>query len=207
MQPEETQRQDPKTGRYEPVPTHRIAPGDHILIRPGDRVSVDAIVVDGDSEVDESIVTGEPLPVAKRAGDQVIAGSLNLHGRLLIESSVDGRSTTVARIADLVHRAQASKANIQRLADRVCSIFVPTVLTIAAVTVLGWWLAGDVARGLIAAVTVLIISCPCALGLATPMAVMVATGSASRRGVLVKSAAALERAGGRGRSSSTRPAP
>jgi len=136
------------------------------------------------------------MPVPVHAGDAVTAGALVLNGRLIIQTSVDGRHTTIARIAELVQRAQASKANVQRLADRICSVFVPAVLTIAVVTVAGWWIIGDSPeKGVISAVTVLIISCPCALGLATPMAVMVGTGAASHRGILIKSAHSLELAG------------
>lgn len=173
-----------------------VQPGDWVLIRPGGRVAVDGVVVEGESEVDEAVVTGESLPVHKVVGEHVVAGSVNTTGRLVIEATVDGRHTTVSRIAELVRQAQTSKAEIQRLADRISSIFVPTVLTIGLFTFLGWWLLmGEPVIGLIATVTVLIISCPCALGLATPMAVMVGTGAASRRGILIKSAAALERAG------------
>lgn len=178
------------------IPSADVQPGNWVLIRPGGRVPVDGRVVQGASEVDEAVVTGESLPVPKTVGDNVVAGSVNTTGRLVIEATVDGRHTTVARIADLVRQAQTSKAEIQRLADRISSIFVPTVLIIGAVTFLGWWLlAGQLVTGIIAMVTVLIISCPCALGLATPMAVMVGTGAASKRGILIKSAAALERAG------------
>jgi Cu+-exporting ATPase len=172
-----------------------VVPGDRILIRPGAAVPVDGTVVDGRSEVDESVVTGESIPVPKQEGDAVVAGSVNTAGRLVILATVDGHRTTVARIAEMVQRAQSSKARIQRLADRVCAVFVPAVLTIAAVTFLGWTAAGRLTEGVVAAVTVLIISCPCALGLATPMAVMVGTGAASRRGILIKSAAAIEQAG------------
>ncbi len=172
-----------------------VRPGDRLLVRPGARVPADGTVLEGDSEVDQSVVTGESLPVAKSPGDAVVAGSVNTTGRLVIEATVDGYHTTVARIAEMVQRAQATKAGIQKLADRVSAVFVPAVLAVALVTVAGWWYAGDLARGVVSAVTVLIISCPCALGLATPMAVMVGTGAASRRGILVKSAAALERAG------------
>jgi len=183
-------------GAARTIPSADVQPGDHVLIRPGSRVPVDGVVIEGESEVDESVVTGEPLPVAKREGGTVVAGSMNTTGRLVIEATVDGRHTTVARIADIVREAQSSKAEIQRLADRICAIFVPSVLTIAAVTFLGWTLiVSQPVIGVIAAVTVLIISCPCALGLATPMAVMVGAGAASRRGILIKSASALERAG------------
>ena len=169
-----------------------VRPGQHLLIRPGARIPVDGAVIEGRSELDESVVTGEALPVTKSPGDPVIAGSMNTTGQLVIEANVDGRHTTVARIAGIVQRAQASKADIQRLADRVCAVFVPAVLVAAGVTFAGWLLAGDLPRGVVATVTVLIISCPCALGLATPMAVMVGAGAASRRGILVKSAVALE---------------
>ena len=167
-----------------------------MLIRPGARVPVDGVVVEGASDIDESVVSGESTPVRKAEGDGVVAGSVNTTGRLVVEATVDGHHTTVARIAEMVQRAQTSKANIQRLADRVCAVFVPAVLTIAAVTFAAWWLLGDdLATGVIATVTVLIISCPCALGLATPMAVMVGAGAASRRGILMKSALALEQTG------------
>ncbi len=195
LQPDQAERID-DDGAPQTIHSADIAEGDRILIRPGSRVPVDGQVIEGESEIDEAVVTGESAPVLRRAGDPVIAGSMNTTGRLLVEAAVDGRHTTVARIAEMVQRAQSSKANIQRLADTVSSVFVPTVLTIAAVTFLGWWLIGDdPAKAVISAVTVLIISCPCALGLATPMAVMVGAGEASRRGILVKSAAALERAG------------
>jgi Cu+-exporting ATPase len=177
------------------IPSADVKPGDQLLIRPGGRVPVDGVVVDGESEVDEAVVTGESLPVRKHGGDRVVAGSMNTTGRLIIKAEVDGRHTTISRIAEMVQRAQSSKADIQKLADRVSAIFVPTVLTIALVTLAGWWIAGDFSKGVISTVTVLIISCPCALGLATPMAVMVGAGAASRRGILVKSAMALETAG------------
>jgi Cu+-exporting ATPase len=182
-------------GETSRVPTADIAEGVRILVRPGGRVPVDGTVMDGQSDVDEAIVTGEPLPVPKEPGDTVIAGSMNTSGQLVIETTVDGRHTTVARIASLVTAAQSSKADIQRLADRVSSVFVPIVLVIAAMTIIGWSLAGAAGTGIIAAVTVLVISCPCALGLATPMAVMVGAGEASLRGILIKNAASLEAAG------------
>ncbi|MCI0629254.1 MAG: cation-translocating P-type ATPase [Phycisphaerales bacterium] len=177
------------------IPSAEVGVGDLILIRPGGRVPVDGVVVEGESEVDEAVVSGESMPVRKGIGDRAVAGSLNTTGRLVVRAEVDGRHTTIARIAEMVQRAQTSKANIQRLADRISSIFVPAVLMIALVTLLGWAIAGDLTRGVIATVTVLIISCPCALGLATPMAVMVGAGAASKRGILVKSAMALETAG------------
>ncbi len=178
------------------IASGEVAKGDLILIRPGSRVPVDGDVVEGRSEVDEAVVTGESVPVLKQPGDAVVAGAMNTTGRLVVRATVDGRNTTISRIADMVSAAQSSKANIQKLADKIASIFVPVVLSIGVVTFLSWWLiVGDPVTGIIATVTVLIISCPCALGLATPMAVMVGSGAASKRGILVKSAMALEHAG------------
>lgn len=195
LQPDEAERLM-SDGASASIRASDVVPGDRLRVRPGGRIPVDGRVVDGRSEIDESVVTGESLPVPKQVGDSVVAGSMNTTGALIIEATVDGRHTTIARIAELVQRAQSSKADVQKLADAVSSIFVPTVIGIAAITLLGWWLlAGDVPTGVISAVTVLIISCPCALGLATPMAVMVGAGAASRRGILIKSAQALERAG------------
>jgi Cu+-exporting ATPase len=183
-------------GAAQILPSADVLPGDWVVIRPGGKLPIDGEVVEGESEIDESVVTGEPLPVRKVVGDSVVAGSVNTTGSLVVEATVDGRHTTVSRIADLVRDAQTSKADIQRLADRVSAVFVPSVLGIGLITFLSWWLlVGEPVIGLIAMVTVLIISCPCALGLATPMAVMVGTGAASKRGILIKSAAALERAG------------
>jgi len=195
LQPEEAERLV-DGGETETIRSHDVQKGDRLLVRPGARVPVDGTVVEGESDVDESVVTGESVPVRKAADDSVVAGSVNTTGRLVIEAAVPGRDTTVARIAEMVQRAQSSRADVQRLADKVSSIFVPTVLGIAAITFVGWVIAGSVGTAAVAATTVLIISCPCALGLATPMAVMVGTGEASRRGILVKSAAAIERAAG-----------
>lgn len=195
LQPDEAERVM-ADGSSTMIRASEVTPGDRLRVRPGGRIPVDGRVVEGQSDVDESVVTGESLPVPKQPGDSVIAGSMNTTGALVIDATVDGRHTTIARIADLVQRAQSSKADVQKLADAVSSIFVPTVIAIAVATFLGWWLlADDVPAGVISAVTVLIISCPCALGLATPMAVMVGAGAASRRGILIKSAQALERAG------------
>ncbi len=195
LQPDDAERMA-ADGTFEVVPSRDLQVGDRFQVRPGDRIPVDGDIVDGRSEVDEALVTGEPLPVARTPGDRVVAGTVNGSGRLVVEAIVDGRNTTVARIAQLVQAAQASQAPIQRLADRVSAIFVPLVIGIAATSVLGWGLlADDWQTGVVSAVTVLIISCPCALGLATPMAVMVGAGEASRRGILVKSASDLEAAG------------
>ena len=195
LQPMEAERVG-ADGGLETIPSREVRTGDHLQVRPGGRVPVDATVIEGESDIDESLMTGEAIPVLRGPGDSVVAGTTNTTGRLLIEATVDGRHTTVARIARLVQHAQASKAPIQRLADFVSSIFVPTVLAIALITLLVWgFLVGDWAIGVASTVTVLIISCPCALGLATPMAVMVGAGAASRRGILIKDATSLERAG------------
>ena len=177
------------------IATGEVGEGMRLLVRPGSRIPVDGLVVDGISEVDESIVTGEPLPRAKNIGDTLIAGSMNTTGQLILKTTVDGRHTTISRIAQLVTSAQSSKAGIQRIADKVSAIFVPIVLVIAAITVIAWGIAGDIETGFVSAVTILVISCPCALGLATPMAVMVAAGESSLRGILVKDAGSLELAG------------
>ncbi len=194
LQPETAEVLD-DNGSTRIVPTSLVKAGDRLIVRPGGRIAVDGLVVEGGSAVDQSIVTGESAPVDKVPGDLVVAGSMNTTGRLMVQTTVDGRNTTITRIADLVQRAQTSRAPIQRLADSISAIFVPTVLAIAALTVIGWWISGDFSKGIIAAVTVLIISCPCALGLATPMAVMVGTGAASRRGILIRNAETLERVG------------
>ena len=177
------------------IKTGEVQEGIRLLVRPGSRIPVDGVVVEGASEVDESIVTGEPLPVVKDIGDTLIAGSMNTTGQLILKTTVDGRHTTIARIAQLVTNAQSSKAGIQRMADKVSSVFVPVVLFIAAITVIAWIIAGDIETGFVSGVTILVISCPCALGLATPMAVMVAAGESSLRGILVKDAGSLELAG------------
>lgn len=195
LQPDEAERLE-ADGSFTTIPSLDVAKGDVLNVRPGGRIPVDGVVVDGESDVDESLLTGESEPVFRVAGDEVVAGTTNTTGRLKIRSTVSGRQTTVARIASLVQNAQASKAPIQRLADVVSSIFVPAVLAIALTTILVWGFGvGDWATGVSSTVTVLIISCPCALGLATPMAVMVGAGAASQRGILIKDATSLERAG------------
>ncbi|MDG2022550.1 MAG: cation-translocating P-type ATPase [Phycisphaerales bacterium] len=195
LQPDIAEKIGPD-GETREVSSRDLEVGDRLQVRPGGRIPVDAFIVEGSSELDESLVTGEPIPVDRSPGDAVVAGTLNGTGRLVLEAIVDGRNTTVVRIAELVQKAQSSQAPIQRLADRVSSIFVPAVLSIAITTLLVWgFLLGDWSTGVVSTVTVLIISCPCALGLATPMAVMVGAGEASRRGILVKDAASLEASG------------
>jgi Cu+-exporting ATPase len=167
--------------------------GDEVVIRPGERVPVDGAILEGSSHVDESLLTGESLPIAKHVGDAVTGGSINADGVLLVRTRAIGAETTLARIVRLVESAQAKKAPIQRLVDRVSAVFVPIVIAIASVTLLGWGLAtGAWDVGILNAVAVLVIACPCALGLATPTAIMAGTGVAARHGILIKDAEALE---------------
>jgi P-type Cu+ transporter len=180
-------------GEEREVPADRVRVGDLVVVLPGERIPVDARVVEGASHVDESLLTGESLPVAKAAGSGVTGGAVNGEGRLVLRTSAVGAETVLARIIRRVESAQAAKAPIQRLVDRVSAIFVPVIVAIAAVTFLGWGLAaGDWQVATLNAVAVLVIACPCALGLATPTAVMVGTGVAARHGILIKDAEALE---------------
>jgi Cu+-exporting ATPase len=180
-------------GKERDVPLAEVMVGDRLAVRPGERVPVDARVIEGQSEVDESMLTGEPLPVAKGPGDALTGGAVNGDGRMVIEVSAIGAESVLARIIRLVEDAQAAKAPIQRLVDKVAAVFVPVVLVIALVTLAGWLVAGaGIETALIHAVAVLVIACPCALGLATPVAVMAGTGVAARHGILIKDARALE---------------
>jgi Cu+-exporting ATPase len=191
----ETARLRRSDGAEIDVPAAEIRVGDVVVVRPGERMPVDGRVIEGAGSVDESMLTGESLPVDKAPGARVTGGSINRDGRLVVETVAVGAETTLARIVRLVAGAQASKAPIQRLVDRVSAVFVPAVLLAALATFAGWWLAtGDAASALINAVSVLVIACPCALGLATPTAIMVGTGAAARHGILIKDAEALERA-------------
>ena len=177
------------------VPVEQVAVGDLLRVRPGEKVPVDGVVVIGASAVDESMLTGESVPVEKSGGDQVAGATINLNGALTVRATAVGRDTALAQIVRLVEEAQASKAPVQRLVDQVSAIFVPVVLAIAALTFLAWWLlAGDAAAGMLAAVAVLIIACPCALGLATPTALMVGAGRGAAMGVLIKGGEVLQRA-------------
>jgi P-type Cu+ transporter len=177
------------------IPANAVAVGDVVIVRPGERLPVDGRVVGGHSEVDESLLTGESLPISKATGDQVTGGAINGGGLLRIETTAVGGESTLSRIIVLIEGAQARKAPVQHLVDRVAGVFVPVVLVIALAALLGWWLiGGHFAAGLIAAVSVLVIACPCALGLATPTALMVGTGVAARAGILIRDAEALERA-------------
>jgi len=177
------------------VPIDAIRVGDLVVIRPGERVPVDGSIVEGNSQVDESMLTGESLPVDKQPGDAVTGGAINAHGVLLARTTAVGLETTLARIIRLVENAQAAKAPIQRLVDKVSAVFVPVVMGIALLTFIGWWaLGGNAEVAILNAVAVLVIACPCALGLATPTAIMAGTGVAARHGILIKDAEALERA-------------
>jgi Cu+-exporting ATPase len=177
------------------VPTDAVVVGDLIRIRPGERIPVDGVVVEGASAVDESMLTGESLPVEKALQSRVVAGTVNRAGSFVFRATAVGSETTLARIIRLVEDAQGSRAPIQRLADRVAAVFVPIVLGVAGLTFAGWLLFGPEPALLLAlttAVSVLVIACPCAMGLATPTAIMVATGKGAEHGLLIKSAAALE---------------
>ncbi len=175
------------------IPVDELAVGERFVVRPGEKVATDGTVSEGSSSIDASLVTGESLPVDVEPGDEVTGGTINVNGRLVVEATRVGSETTLASIARLVERAQTTKAPVQRLADRVSSVFVPIVLVLAAATFVGWWVGtGDPTRALEVAITVLVIACPCALGLATPTALLVGTGRGARLGILIKGADVLE---------------
>jgi P-type Cu+ transporter len=177
------------------VPIEEIVVGDAIVVKAGERIPVDGILQEGQTQVDESMLTGEPLPVAKHSGASLTAGSINSDSRVVLRVTAVGADTVLSHIIRLVQDAQAAKAPIQRLVDRVSAIFVPVVLVLALATLLGWWLSGQrFDTSLMHAVTVLVIACPCALGLATPTAIMAGTGVAARHGILIQDAMALEQA-------------
>jgi Cu+-exporting ATPase len=183
-------------GREQELPIDQVHQGDTVVVLPGERIPVDGLVVAGHSSVDEALITGESLPVDKGAGDRVTGGAINGDGRLQLTVTATGAETALARIIHLVEAAQGAKAPIQKLVDRVAAVFVPAVLAIAATTLLlGGLVGGDWSQALLNAVSVLVIACPCALGLATPAAVMAGTGAGARHGILIKDAEALERAG------------
>lgn len=179
-------------------PLQEVIRGDLLAVRPGERVPVDGVVADGESDVDESMLTGEPLPVAKSAGDQVVGGTVNTTGAFRYRATTVGADSVLARIVALMEEAQSSRAPIQHLADRVSAVFVPSVLAIAIATFVIWFIAagpGQLPHAIAAAVSVLIIACPCAMGLAVPTAVMVATGRGAELGLLIKGGEILQRAG------------
>ena len=182
-------------GQEQDVAISDLRLNDLVLVKPGERFPVDGEVVEGQSHADEALISGESLPVPKQPGDKVTGGAINGEGRLIIKTLALGTETVLARIIRLVEDAQSAKAPIQKLVDKVSQVFVPVVLLIALATLLGWWLAGaPIETALINAVAVLVIACPCALGLATPTAIMAGTGVAARHGILIKDAEALERA-------------
>ena len=182
-------------GVEQDVPVEELRPGDRVRVRPGDKIPIDGELLEGHSTVDESMLTGEPVPIEKRPGDQVTGGTVNKSGSFVLAVSRTGSDTTLAQIVQMVAEAQRSRAPIQRLADAVAAWFVPAVVAIAAIAFGVWWVFGPppaFSHALVAAVSVLIIACPCALGLATPMSIMVAAGRGAKQGVLIKNAAALE---------------
>ena len=182
-------------GQERDVAISALKVGDQVLVKPGERFPVDGEVIDGQSHADEALISGESLPIPKQPGDKVTGGAINGEGRLLIRTQALGAETVLARIIRLVEDAQSAKAPIQKLVDKVSQVFVPVVLLIAVVTLIGWLLTGaSLEAALINAVAVLVIACPCALGLATPTAIMAGTGVAARHGILIKDAEALERA-------------
>jgi Cu+-exporting ATPase len=182
-------------GTEREVPAPSLAVGDRVAIRPGERIPVDGTVLTGEAGVDESALTGESRPVEKAPGAKVATGTVVLDGRLVLRATAVGAETTLSRVAAAVAAAQASRAPVQRLVDRVSAVFVPVVICLAALTLLGWLVAGaGFEAALLHAVAVLVIACPCALGLATPAAIMAGTGAAARAGILIRDAEAIERA-------------
>ncbi|HTX96523.1 MAG TPA: heavy metal translocating P-type ATPase [Mycobacterium sp.] len=185
-----------RDGTETEIPVDQVVVGDEIVIRPGEKIPVDAVVLSGQSAVDESMVTGESMPVTKHRGDTVIGATVNTTGSLRVRAAKVGADTMLAQIIRMVQQAQASRAPIQRLADAISAYFVPVVIAIAIATFAGWFVAGPapaLTNALVSAVSVLIIACPCALGLATPMSIMVGVGRGAHAGVLIKNAEALER--------------
>jgi Cu+-exporting ATPase len=175
------------------VPLSALRVGSEVVVRPGERLPTDGQIIEGRTHLDESLLTGESLPVAREVGQQVTGGALNLEGLVVVRTTAVGAETQLARIVRLVESAQAHKAPIQQLVDKVSAVFVPAVIVIALVTGLAWWLLrGDAVAAILNAVSVLVIACPCALGLATPATLMVGTGMAARQGILVRDAQALE---------------
>ena len=184
-----------QNGAEETVPLDVLAHGDRVVLSPGDQAPADGEVVDGESAVDESMLTGESAPVEKRAGGKIYTGTVNQTGRLVVKVTGLGEETALARIIEVVRRAQGSRASIQRIGDRVSSIFVPVVVLIAAATAVAYGLHGGWEPGIINAAAVLIVACPCAMGLATPAAIMAGTNAAAKNGILVRDGSALEKCG------------
>src|SRR5216117_2972432 len=185
-----------RDGQEEDIPVDAIQKGDLLRVRPGEKVPIDGVIVEGQSNIDESMITGEPMPVSKGAGDKVVGATVNQTGSFLIRAERIGSETLLAQIVQMVAEAQRSQAPIQKLADTVSGYFVPAVISIAVITFVVWSIIGPapaMTYALVNAISVLIIACPCALGLATPMSIMVGVGRAAQAGILVKHAEALER--------------
>ena len=184
-----------RNGLEKEIPLTQVQAGDTILVRPGERIPVDGVILEGDSAVDESMLSGEPIPVDKKPGDMLIGGTINAQGLMKFRATRVGKETALSQIIRLVQEAQGSKAPIQGVADRVAAVFVPAVIGIAAITFLLWWgITGDFVPAMIRLVAVLVIACPCALGLATPTAIMAGTGKGAENGILFKNSQALEMA-------------
>jgi Cu+-exporting ATPase len=192
LQPAQAERKTPQG--VEIVATASLVPGDIVIVRPGARLPADGVIVAGASAIDESLVTGESLPVEKAEGSGVVTGTVNGDGALEVRVAAVGADTRLARMARLVEDAQLSEAPVQRLVDRISAVFVPVIIAAAALTFIGWWLAGNAAAGFDAAIAVLVIACPCALGLATPTALVAGTGAAAKAGILIRDVATLEKA-------------
>lgn len=184
-----------RAGDWTEVPVDQLQHDDEMLVKPGEKIPTDGVVVEGRADIDESMITGESVPVTRGEGDEVIGSTINTDGRLVVRATRVGGETALAQIIELVERAQESKADIQRLADKVSAVFVPTIIAIAVVTFVAWLLTGaSLATAVLPAVAVLIVACPCALGLATPTAMMVGTGKGAQLGILIRDAQALEQA-------------
>lgn len=178
-------------GSEHDIPVSEVKPGDHLRVRPGEKIPVDGVVTEGSSAVDQSMLTGEAMPVQKHSGDKLTGATLNGIGSLVMRAERVGLDTMLAQIVAMVAKAQRSRAPIQRLADLVSGYFVPIVVVVAILTALAWWLWGPepkLAYALLNSIAVLIIACPCALGLATPMSIMSGTGRATRAGILIRGA-------------------
>ena len=183
-----------ENGQEREVPVEQVAVGNILLVKPGEKIPVDGRVIKGNTSVDESMLTGESMPVSKKSNDEVFGATININGAVHIEATKVGQDTVLAQIVKMVAEAQVKKAPIQKLADKISGIFVPIVLGIAALTAMGWYfVTGDIAQSIIPAVAVLVIACPCSLGLATPTAIMVGTGLGAKRGILIKNGEALEK--------------
>ncbi len=186
-----------RAGMESDIPLDEVVVGDVLVVRPGEQIAVDGVVLEGTSTIDESMLTGEPLAVEKRTGDNVTGATMNRSGSFKFEAMRVGKDTALAQIIRLVEAAQGSKAPIQALADRVSAVFVPAVLLIALLTLVGWFFfaQADLTRAIVNTVAVLVIACPCALGLATPTAIMVGSGRGAEHGILYRNSAALQRVG------------